>query len=535
MTLREALTFDPARAAVYLEQGLWNNDTLSGWLARHAVQTPDAPALINSRATLSYGELKNDVDCLTHGLTDLGLGKGDVVAVQLPNIPEFLTAYLAIASFGGVMQTIHMPYARSDIEFLLGHSGARAVISLAAFKDIPTQEIMLDCRRNFSALEHVIILGSEVEKGAIGYASLMDNSDPEIANPPVGADPFLLLYTSGTTSNPKGVPLTYQNMMSNSRLSVDRFKVTGEDRILSAAPFSHLYGLHCYHITLCAGAAAVLLPGFVPAQMAELVETMCPTAVFLGPAHAVALQSAGLLEKHDFSSLRFSVFSGAYCPPDLLRAYHASTGSSVCQLWGMTELAAGAYSYPDQDKEVGINSAGPVAPGNEIRVVGQETGEPVVPDTEGELQVRGSSVFPGYLDNPDANAEAFVEEGWFRTGDLAVIDASGNLKITGRIKELINRGGVKYNPVEVEEVLLSDPRIELVAIAPIPDARLGERACCFAQLRQDKVIDLEKVCALLESHGISKSKWPEDLIIVDEMPLTPTRKVIKGKLTEHLR
>ena len=532
--LSDTLNFDPDRAAAYLEQGLWNNDTLSGWLSGHAARTPDAPALISSIKTLSYAELKNDVDRLAYGLTGLGLVKGDVVAVQLPNIPEFLTTYLAIASFGGLMQTIHMPYGRSDIEFLLGHSGARVVISLAAFKEFPTQEIMLDCRRKLSTLEHVIVLGPEAGKGVTGYTTLLRSAGPTTTDPPVGADPFLLLYTSGTTSNPKGVLLTYQNMMSNSRLSVERFKVTGGDRILSAAPFSHLYGLHCYHITLSAGAAAVLLPAFVPAQMAELVEMVRPTAAFLGPAHAVALQKAGLTSKHDFSSLRFTVFSGAYCPPDVLRAYHAATGSGVCQLWGMTELAAGAYSYPEQNMEVGIHSAGPVAPGNQIRVVDQETGEPVVHGTEGELQVRGSSVFPGYLDNPEANAEAFADDGWFRTGDLAVIDVSGHLKITGRIKELINRGGVKYNPVEVEEILQADPRFEMVAIAPVPDPRLGERACCFAQLKQDEVMDLEEICALLQSHGVSKNKWPERLEIVEEMPLTPTRKVMKGKLAERL-
>ena len=162
--LSDTLNFDPDRAAAYLEQGLWNNDTLSGWLRGHAARTPDAPALISSSKTLSYAELKNDVDRLAYGLTGLGLVKGDVVAVQLPNIPEFLTTYLAIASFGGLMQTIHMPYGRSDIEFLLGHSGARVVISLAAFKEFPTQEIMLDCRRKLSTLEHVIVLGPEAGK-----------------------------------------------------------------------------------------------------------------------------------------------------------------------------------------------------------------------------------------------------------------------------------------------------------------------------------------------------------------------------------
>ncbi|HIP04785.1 MAG TPA: hypothetical protein EYN43_07030 [Gammaproteobacteria bacterium] len=535
MALRAALTFNPDRAAIYLEQGLWNNDTLSGWLTKYAAETPDTSAIITSTERVSYEQLKNKVDCLTCGLMGLGLGKGDIVAVQLPNIQEFLIAYLAIGSFGGVMQTIHMPYAQADIEFLLEHAKARAVICLPAFKKIPTVQIMLECKQKFAALEHVVVLGPETVTGAIEFSSLMAENTPVIGNPPVGADPYLLLYTSGTTSNPKAVPLTYQNMMSNSRLSVDKFQVTNDDRILSVAPFSHLYGLHNYHIALCAGAAAVLLPAFAPTEMAQLVETARPTAIFLGPAHAVALQNAGILDNHDFSSVRFSVFSGAYCPPDLLRTYHSSTGSIVCQLWGMTELAAGTYSYPHQNMEVGINSAGPAAPGNEIRVVDQEIGEAVSADTEGELQVRGCSVFPGYLDNPQANADAFADDGWFRTGDLAMINQDGNLKITGRIKDAINRGGVKYNPAEIEEILLTDSKIEMVAIAPVADASLGERACCFVQMKPGESTDLDDICSLLERKNISKNKWPERLIIVDEMPLTPTRKVIKSRLTEQVQ
>ena len=199
----------------------------------------------------------------------------------------------------------------------------------------------------------------------------------------------------------------------------------------------------------------------------------------------------------------------------------------------MTELAAGTYSYPHQNMEVGINSAGPAAPGNEIRVVDQEIGEAVSADTEGELQVRGCSVFPGYLDIPQANADAFADDGWFRAGDLAMINQDGNLKITGRIKDAINRGGVKYNPAEIEEILLTDSKIEMVAIAPVADASLGERACCFVQMKPGESTDLDDICSLLERKNISKNKWPERLIIVDEMPLTPTRKVIKSRLTEQ--
>ena len=535
MMLRKALNFHPERAAHYLEQGEWTNETMIQWLNGHAETRPDGAAMITTGKTITWAEMKESVDKLTNGLLSLGLIKGDVVAVQLPNIPEFLISYIAISAFGGVMQTIHMPYGQTDIEFLLSHSSARAVICLPAFKDFPTAQVMTGVKDGPGTLEHIILLGPEAPEGTMTFASLMIDGAPAIGNPPVGSDPFLLLYTSGTTSNPKGVPLTYQNMLGHGRLCAPEFGVTEDDRILSAAPLSHLYGLYSYHCTLYAGAASVLLPAFSPPDMAKLVDTTKPTAIFMGPAHAAAYKGTDLLAGHDFSSVNYSVFSGAYSPPDVMTWWREQTGSGLCQLWGMTELAAGTFSRPGMDVEVATKSAGPAAPGNEVRVVSQESGEPLAAGTEGELQVRGPSLFPGYLNNPEANADAFVEDGWFRSGDLAVIDEDGNLTITGRIKDIINRGGVKYNPADIEEIIFTHPKVAMTAIVPMPDPVLGERACCFVQLAPGEEMELTDITAYLHAQNVSKNKWPERLEVVDEMPLTPTRKVIKGRLTALLK
>ncbi len=535
MNLRAALTFDPDRAAYYLENGFWTNDTLSAWLNKHAGETPDAIAIVHPGGEVSYGELREKVDSLTTGLMALGLIKGDVIAVQLPNNLDFIISYLAIAAFGGVMQTIHMPYRDADIEFLVGHANARAVISLPAFKDFPTGEVMLGLRDKIDTLEHVIVTGDTAPDGAVALTDLFSEDTPEIDNPPVGADPFLLLYTSGTTSNPKGVPLTYQNMLSNTRQCAPEYQVNPEDRILSAAPFSHLYGLYNFHLALFAGGTAVLLPAFTPPDLAAMVEKDKPTMVFLGPPHAAAMLGAGLMDKHDFSSVRFTVFSGAYCPPEVMKNYHAKAGGGETgQLWGMTETAAGTISRPGDDMEIPANSAGRATPGDEVRVVSAEDGSPLPADTEGELQVRGCSVFAGYLDNPEANAEAFDNGGWFRTGDLAMIDDAGNMRITGRTKDVINRGGVKFNPADVEELLAKHPKITEAAIVPMPDPVLGEKACCFAVAADGDAPTLEELCAHLDDHKIAKNKWPERLELVAEMPLTPTRKVMKGKLAATL-
>ena len=535
MALRKSLSFDPERAAHYLEKGYWTNDTLSAWLAKYASETAEAIAINHPGGNVSYGELKERVDSLTTGLMNLGLIKGDVVAVQLPNNIDYILSYLAITAFGGVMQTIHMPYRDADIEFLLGHSRARAVISLPALKDFQTGDVMLKLKNQLDTLEHVIITGDTAPKGALTLAAIFSDDTPEIDNPPVGSDPFLLLYTSGTTSNPKGVPLTYQNMLSNTRQCAPEYKVTADDRILSAAPFGHLYGLYNLHLALFAGGTATLLPMFTPPDLAALVEKEKPTMVFLGPPHAAAMLGAGLMDKHDFSSVRFTVFSGAYCPPEVMKTYHAKAGGGKTgQLWGMTETAAGTISRPDDDIEIPANSAGRATPGDEIRVVSTEEGAPLPADTEGELQVRGCSVFAGYLDNQEANDEAFAGDGWFRTGDLAMIDRDGNMRITGRTKDVINRGGVKFNPADIEDLISKHAKVAEAAIVPMSDPVLGEKSCCFAVAAAGENPNLEELCAYLDDNKISKNKWPERLELIDEMPLTPTRKVMKGQLAASL-
>jgi non-ribosomal peptide synthetase component E (peptide arylation enzyme) len=205
----------------------------------------------------------------------------------------------------------------------------------------------------------------------------------------------------------------------------------------------------------------------------------------------------------------------------------------ITQLWGMTETQAGAYTRPDDPVEVAALTAGRPSPGTELRIVGSD-GSVLGPDAEGELQVRGSLLFPGYFDNPEANASAFTADNWFRTGDLALRDEAGNVRISGRSKDIINRGGVKYNPRDIEDLLDAHPEVLQAAIVPIPDELLGERACCVVVPRGERAPTLETLCAYLLERGVARNKLPERLETVAEMPLTPTRKIIKGRLIAQL-
>ena len=523
LALREAMTFAPARARHYAEQGWWADDTLSGWLARHASERPEAPAIIQGEEVLHYAQLAARVDTLAGGLHGLGLGPGDVIAVQLPNLTEYLVSYLAIARLGAVMTTLYMPHREREFATLLGHGRARAIICLSDAGGFAAAECAL--KLALPKLQSVIAVGREVP-GAVAFADLAGgtaSADKMNLPYPVAADPFLLLYTSGTTASPKAVPHNSHTMLGNARLGVGEHLLGPDDVLLSAPPFGHLFALYSFHMAMYLGAANLLLANFTPPGLAETIAAGRATALFAAPAHMAACLGLGLFDKHDCSSLQLAILSGSAVPAKMAHAAAAKLPNcAITQLWGMTETQGGLYSRPGDGIEVAAASAGRPAPGAEARI-----------DGDGELQVRGAMLFPGYFDNADANSTAFTDDGWFRSGDLAAVvnigGADGNIAITGRIKDIINRGGVKYNPREIEDLLDGHPDIAQSAIVPMPDDVLGERACCFA-VATNPEINLETLCAYLLGHGIAKTKLPERLVLVDEMPLTPTRKIIKGRL-----
>jgi acyl-CoA synthetase (AMP-forming)/AMP-acid ligase II len=488
--------FDPVREREFIARGWWRDDTLPAWLATHAQRRARAPALAWQGGTLSWADLQDRVLRAAAGLRRRGVQRGDVVAVQLPNSPEFVISYLAICRLGAAMCTLHLSYRNAEIEALTRHGKARLGICLPDRK-----EMFGGMAVSFSELEQTELLQ---------------------ANHPLpdAADVFLLLYTSGTTAAPKGVPHPYRTLLSNARLGAPEHKLDSRDRVLSAAPLSHLYGLYSLHCAWAVGACTVLLPVFSPAELVSAVEKLKPTALWTAPAHVAACRAAGLFDRNDWSSLKLAIVSGSSAPPELVSFFKQKLGGcAVTQLWGMTELQAGLYTRPSDAHEVSAATSGRPSPGTEVRL-----------SSDNEIQVRGVPLFAGYFDNEQANREAFTADGWFRSGDLGQMDGAGNVAITGRSKDLINRGGVKFNPAEVEMLLDSHPKILQSAIVPMPDPILGEKACLFVTLRSPAEISLQEVVDYLLEKNIAKNKLPEKLVVVAEMPLTPTRKIIKGKL-----
>ena len=297
------------------------------------------------------------------------------------------------------MTTLYVPYRAAEMETLLTHSGARAFIGLEEVGDFRPAQTALELRDRIPTLEHVIVLG-DASDGACSFADLARAAPHDLSDGPVAADPFLLLYTSGTSAGPKGVPLAYQGILGNARLGVPEHGITNADRILSAAPFGHLYALYSFHLALACGASTVLLPAFTPPDLARTLESEAVTVLFAAPAHVAACLGAGLLDARAMSRLRLAVLSGSAVAPSVATGLQERMANGrVTQLWGMTETQAGLYTRPGDPIETVASSAGRPSPGTEARVVGPDD-TTLSAGEEGELHVRGPLLFAGYFNHP---------------------------------------------------------------------------------------------------------------------------------------
>lgn len=520
--------------------------TLFSHVRRHAYNTPNSVALRAANRTVSYAELEAEVRCVAAQLAARNIGRGDIVALQLPNSPEFVVAMLAINAVGATVQMIHMPYRQAELNFLLGHSRAKAYIGLSQFRTESPVRMALEAARTQTAgagpargakasLKFVIAIGEPVA-GAEDWRELSVPSklaDAWLAPLISPDDFFVLLYTSGTTASPKGVPIQHRRFLGNAIVSLEQLEISADDVLLSAAAFTHLYGLFVLQMGLIAGASLSLLPAFTPGDLVATVVRDQSTAIFAGPAHFKPLLDQGDMTTQDFAHVRFICLSGTAVPVALAKQVEAQlTDGVVIQLWGMSELQAGSYGRPKDPPHIRLATAGRASPGTALRIV-DDAGQPLGFEQEGRLQVRGHSLFGGYLDNRQATDAAFTDV-WFDTGDIGMLTPDSALVITGRVKELINRGGVKFNPTDVELILDRVAGVERCVLVPMPDPVLGERTCAFVKRNGQAEVTLAALTQMLELAGVAKFKWPERLEFIEEMPLTPTQKVMRSKLSDLL-
>jgi non-ribosomal peptide synthetase component E (peptide arylation enzyme) len=510
-------------------------ETFHDILARRAAAHPDREAIVDHRHRVTYGELLQRVDRAASGLQSLGVGAGDVVTIQLPNWVEFAYVFFACERIGAIANQIGPDFRSREVEYIVRFSESRAFVCPATFKGFDYVEMVRSLRPKLTGLKAVLVLGGGSDGDTV---SLDDLIYGRAAPPPLkphrmaGSDVMRMAFTSGTTGNPKGVTHSFDTTLPAADILNGAMNVTEREVFVIYLPLGLNWGYLTLLQSIMAGARAVLLDRFSGRAALELIERERVTFIPSAPASIIAMLNDPELSRFDLSSLRVVITGGASCPIETIRAYRAHMPGHLIELYGMLETGFHTFTRFEDDPEAVTGTIGRAAPRMLLRLI-DEHGRDVPSGAEGEIAARGPSVHLGYYKNPAANAELFTADGWFRTGDLGVMDRSGNVRIVGRLKEMINRGGKKFFPREVEEILYTHPAVLHAAIVGVPDPRLGERNCLCVIPRSGKSVTLPEMVAYLRD-GVATYKLPEELEIFDEFPFTPTGKIQHHALTRQV-
>lgn len=493
----------------------------------------------------TYADIANQVQRLACGLKQLGLGKGDCVILQLPNWTPFLVFHLAVTAIGGVTINLPMVFREKEVGNVQRISGAKVLVVPSSYQGKPD---FVDVARNVSStspdLRHVFVVGEGAEEETpqmIDFAAFMANSwesqgrlsDLRMSDDCLD-DLTMMSFTSGTTGEQKGAMLSSRVLSAWNAGLADRYNLDEGERILACSPFGHAVGLaHALRMTFTLGASLVLQEKWNPDQAIQLIsQERCSFMAGATPFLMDVVYNAGLANT-DVSSMRLFICGGASIPEKLLMdAQQALPNTFTTPLWGMTECGGATTCSFDAPIEKLHTTDGNPCGDMELKVVDGQ-GQEVPRGVEGELMAKGSMLALGYYQRPELTRECFQEDGYFRTGDQARMDEDGYIKITGRIKDLIIRGGVNISPVEIESVLFSHPRVANVAVIGMPDSRLGERVCAFIQPKESgDTIDMGEIQSWMQQQGVAKPKWPERIETLEEFPITQSGKIQKFKLRE---
>lgn len=519
----------------YTRSGHWGSEIFYEVLARRAAAHPDREALVDRRHRITYGELKAHVDRVAARFAELGVGPGDVVTIQLPNWVEFAYVFFALERLGAVANQIGPDFRSREVEYILRFSESRAFVCPATFKGFDYVRMIQELRPGLHDLKAVCVLGGGAGGGLVSLDGMIYGTDaaaPFRAAPLTANDVMRMAFTSGTTGNPKGVIHSHNTTLSTCRTLNRDMGVAESEVFLIYLPLGLNWGYLTLVQAVMAGAKAVLLDQFGARVALELIERERVTFIPTAPASIISMLNEPGLSRFDLSALRIVITGGASCPVETIREFRARMHGHLIELYGMLETGFHTYTRLTDDPEAVAGTVGKAASGMGLRLI-DEQGRDVPAGAEGEIAAQGPSVHLGYHRNPTANAELFTADGWFRTGDLGQFDAAGCLKIVGRLKEMINRGGKKFFPREIEEILYTHPKILHAAIVGVPDPRLGERNCLCVIPRQGERVALEEIVAFLRDQ-VATYKLPEMIEVFDEFPFTPTGKIQRFILTRQV-
>ena len=530
--------------------------TLGGMLEKWASKTPNSDFVVYPDRGLrfSYGDFNRRVDKLAKGLIQIGVKPGDKVGIWANNVPDWVTFMFATAKMGGVLVTINTNYKLSELEFLVKDADLSTLCIIDSYRDSDyvcmINELIPElrtCERGhlnsakFPLLKNLIFIGPEKHRGMYNTPELLllgDNIEDkvltEISSKVNCHDVVNMQYTSGTTGFPKGVMLSHHNILNNGYFVGQNMHFTNLDRVMTPVPLFHCFG--CV-LSLCAvvshGAAVVLTEDFDPLRVLAGVEKEKCTAIYGVPTMFISELNHPMFSMFDLSSLRTGIMAGSLCPVEIMKEVMTKMhAKDIIIVYGLTESSPGMTTTRVFDSpEVRATTVGTNLPGVEIKIVHPDTGLECEVEEQGEICCRGFNVMKGYYNNPEATAKAIDKDGWLHSGDLAIKTEDGFFRITGRIKDMIIRGGENVYPREIENFIYKIPQVEVVEVVGIPDERYGEVVGAFIKLKDGKVLSQEEVQEFCRGQ-IARYKIPKYVFFVEDYPKTASGKVQKYKLRE---
>ncbi len=506
---------------------------LDATVARHG----DREALVDVQPghRWTYAELNADVDRLATGLDAAGLRKGDRIGIWAPNCAEWTLTQFATAKLGAILVNINPAYRTHELEFVLRQSGCSVLIAARAFKTSDYAAMIDEVGPRIDTLATVVLLGSQEWDALAGTATDPDRLSA-IAADLHETDPINIQYTSGTTGFPKGATLSHRNILNNGYLVGEVCRYTEADRICIPVPFYHCFGMVMGNLAAITHGSAMIIPapGFDPAATLTAVADERCTSLYGVPTMWIAELALPDFADYDLARLRTGIMAGSPCPIEVMRRVVAEMHCpEVTICYGMTETSpVSTQTRTDDELELRVSTVGTVHPHVEVKVVEPGTDEALPYDEPGELCTRGYSVMSGYWDEPDLTAEVLDSGGWMHTGDLATMDEHGYVKIVGRIKDMVIRGGENIYPREIEEFLYSHPAVADVQVVGVPDERFGEQLCALIRLNQGAAVEDEEIREHCRGR-LAHYKVPRYVLFVDEFPMTVTGKVQKYLLRDH--
>ena len=527
----------PQDIVKYRAKGWWKDQTFAQILETRGRETPDREAMSDARRRITYGQLWAEVQRFAEFLRRQGVQRGDVVTLQLPNRIEFPVVFFSLELIGAVANKISADFRAMEVEYILKFSRSKAYVCASQFKGFDYLMMIRDLRPRLPELSLTICVDDVDAPDVVSFAKVVHDT-PEIdeANgvhmSPL--DVMRMCFTSGTTGNPKGVLHCFNTTLCTCETFNRELAVTDRDVMLDYLPVGLNWGYMTLVQAAMAGARVVLMERFSADAALELIERERITYIPTAPASIVAMLNSAELAQRDLSSLRIVITGGASAAVETIKAFQAAVPSAkLIELYGMLETGYHSFTRLTDDPLKVNGTVGRCVDEMGLRII-DDDGNDVPFGEVGEIAAVGPSVHMGYLDNPAANRDSFTPDGWFRTGDLGqYADKEGNVRIAGRKKEIINRGGKKYFPREIEELLYQHPTIVQAAIVGAPDSRLGEKNCLCAIIKPGSSLTLDEVVSFLKGR-VADYKLPEALVVMSDFPMTPTGKIRRPELVKRV-